>query len=156
MARPGRVSSKNRNRQSATAGADSAAREFVGRGRELAKLRKGLDDAISGHGRLFLIGGEPGIGKSRLAHEIGAEAASRSFDVLVGRCQERGVQTPFLVFIEIFEALLARPKTAAAFRRALGDAAPEISRIVPKLRSIFPDLPAARTMVSRCWLGATL
>jgi hypothetical protein len=42
---------------------------FVGREAELAALIAGLDDAIAGRGRLFLLVGEPGIGKSRLAEE---------------------------------------------------------------------------------------
>src|SRR5215467_13080651 len=37
---------------------------FVGRERELAELRAGLEDTLAGHGRLFLISGEPGIGKT--------------------------------------------------------------------------------------------
>ena len=47
---------------------------FVGRERELAALIAGLDDALAGRGRLFLLVGEPGIGKSRLAEELVAAA----------------------------------------------------------------------------------
>ncbi len=43
---------------------------FIGRESELAELRVGLDDAIAGHGRLFLISGEPGIGKTRTTNEL--------------------------------------------------------------------------------------
>src|SRR5439155_22769193 len=43
---------------------------FVGRQAELNDLRAGLEAAIAGHGRLFLLSGEPGIGKSRLAEEL--------------------------------------------------------------------------------------
>jgi transcriptional regulator with AAA-type ATPase domain len=50
---------------------------FVGREEELADLMVGLDDAIAGHGRLFLLVGEPGIGKSRLAEELTAVARAR-------------------------------------------------------------------------------
>ena len=35
---------------------------FVGREHELGRLLAGLDDALDGRGRLFLVGGEPGIG----------------------------------------------------------------------------------------------
>ena len=48
---------------------------FVGRERELAELVGGLDDAFAGRGRLFLLAGEPGIGKSRLADELMATCA---------------------------------------------------------------------------------
>jgi hypothetical protein len=45
--------------------APRSARSFVGRDREVAELLAGLEDAIDGRGRLFLIVGEPGIGKTR-------------------------------------------------------------------------------------------
>ena len=44
---------------------------FVG-AKTLAALTAALDDAFAGHGRLFLISGEPGIGKSRLAEASAA------------------------------------------------------------------------------------
>src|SRR5262245_23086188 len=42
--------------------------EFVGREAELAILNKTLNEAEAGHGRVVAIAGEPGLGKSRLAH----------------------------------------------------------------------------------------
>src|SRR5215469_11033482 len=42
---------------------------FVGRELELAELRAGLTDAATGHGHLFLLSGEPGIGKTKLADD---------------------------------------------------------------------------------------
>lgn len=44
--------------------------EFVGRRRELAYLRGWLTAAVGGQPRLVLCGGEPGIGKTRLASEL--------------------------------------------------------------------------------------
>jgi DNA-binding SARP family transcriptional activator len=63
---------------------------FVGREAELEQLRGGLDAAAAGHGRLFLLVGEPGIGKSRLADQATGVARARGFRVLVGRCWEAG------------------------------------------------------------------
>ena len=51
------------------AAAESPGGTFVGRERELDELIAGLEAALSGRGRLFLLVGEPGIGKSRLADE---------------------------------------------------------------------------------------
>jgi len=67
-----------------------AGHAFVGRDTELAQLAGGLDDAIAGRGRLFLLVGEPGIGKSRLAEEMIRLARERRVEVLVGRCWEAG------------------------------------------------------------------
>ena len=47
---------------------------FLGREAEMATLSSGLDAAAGGRGGLALIGGEPGIGKSRLADELAAKA----------------------------------------------------------------------------------
>jgi len=63
---------------------------YVGRTSELAELERGLDDASAGRGRLFLLVGEPGIGKSRLADELLSRARARGARVLVGRCWEAG------------------------------------------------------------------
>ena len=47
---------------------------FIGRDVELAELAAGLEDAIGRRGRLFLITGEPGIGKTALAGQLAARA----------------------------------------------------------------------------------
>ena len=43
---------------------------FVGRKRELSELSDALDDAVEGNGRIVLLSGEPGIGKTRLTLEL--------------------------------------------------------------------------------------
>src|SRR6266852_3313724 len=63
---------------------------FVGREREMEVLLAGLEDAVAGRGRLVVIAGEPGIGKSRLADEFAAKAKARGVQVLWGRCWEAG------------------------------------------------------------------
>ena len=47
---------------------------FVGRQRELAELKSALEDTISGQGRLVMLAGEPGIGKTRTAQELASPA----------------------------------------------------------------------------------
>ena len=49
------------------------------------ELLQALDEAGSGRGRLILLGGEPDIGKSRLADERAARAREREYQVLWGR-----------------------------------------------------------------------
>jgi hypothetical protein len=61
---------------------------FVGREGELAALTADLDTAGAGHGGVVLLSGEPGVGKTRLAEELAAQATARGALVLWGRCWE--------------------------------------------------------------------
>ena len=60
---------------------------FVGREGELAALTADLD-AAAGRGGVVLVGGEAGIGKTRLAEELAVQATARGALVLWGRCWE--------------------------------------------------------------------
>ena len=62
--------------------AHSTARNiFLGRQRELAELMTALDDTLSGQGRLVMLVGEPGIGKTRTAQELASLAELRGAQV---------------------------------------------------------------------------
>jgi DNA-binding SARP family transcriptional activator len=114
---------------------------FVGRGPELEELLAGLDDAFAGRGRLFLLSGEPGIGKSRLADELLARAAARGALALVGRAWEAGGAPAYWAWVQALDAYV-RDTESAALRAQLGSGAGDIAQIVPELRERFPDLPA--------------
>ena len=87
-----------------------------------------------------MIGGEPGVGKTRLAEELMAEARQRNMTALIGRCYEMEGAPPYIPFVEMLEAA-ARTATPEGFRAALGDSAGEVARIMPELRRLFPDIP---------------
>jgi len=114
---------------------------FVGRDAERAELRRCLDQAARGQGALVMIGGEPGVGKARLAEELAAEARQRGMLSLTGHCYEMEGAPPYIPFVEILEAT-ARVVPPAALREALGDAAPEVAKLMPELRRLFPDIAA--------------
>ncbi len=62
-----------------------AAEPVVGRDEELAVLEAGLEDALAGRGRLFVVVGPPGAGKTHLADEIASRAKTRGANILWGR-----------------------------------------------------------------------
>jgi tetratricopeptide (TPR) repeat protein len=113
---------------------------FVGREAELVALTGGLEDARSGRGRLFLVAGEPGIGKSRLADELGARARERGARVLWGRCWEAGGAPAYWPWVQVLRALV-RDRDPEALRVDLGAGATDVAQIVPELRDLLPDLP---------------
>ena len=114
---------------------------FVGRESELAELRQALDPLVAGQGSVVLIGGEPGVGKTRLTEQFVAEARARGCLTFVGHCYETEGTPSYIPFIETLERS-ARLVPRAAFRESLGDAASELARLMPELRRIFDDIPA--------------
>ena len=55
---------------------------FIGRQQEMAALEAALNDALSGQGRLVMLAGEPGIGKTRTARELALLAQQKGARVL--------------------------------------------------------------------------
>jgi DNA-binding SARP family transcriptional activator len=113
---------------------------FVGRERELAELNEGLEDAFAGRGRLFLLRGEPGIGKSRLADELLATARARGATELVGRCWEAGGAPAYWPWIQSLRAYVAEVEPDT-LRSQLGAGAADVAQLLPELRALFPALP---------------
>jgi tetratricopeptide (TPR) repeat protein len=122
-------------------------RGFVGRERERGELRAALDDADNGRGCLFLISGEPGIGKTRLADELAAEAGSRGMRVAWGRCWEGGGAPAYWPWVEIVRSVVFEPGRARLSQTAIP---PEIGQLIPELspetiqQSISSDPKQAR------------
>jgi DNA-binding SARP family transcriptional activator/tetratricopeptide (TPR) repeat protein len=113
---------------------------FVGRERELAQLDHTLEGALAGQGRLVLLAGEPGIGKSRLADELTARARARGARVLVGRCWEAGGAPAYWPWIQSLRAYVGETETEA-LRTQLGGGAADLANLLPELRALFPELP---------------
>ena len=119
----------------------------MGRDRELAELLAGLEDAAGGRRRLFLIAGEPGIGKTWLAEHLAGHATRRGARVLWGRCWEAGGAPPFWPWTQVIRALTEDrdEQTLAAW---LGAGAAQVAQLVPdlaeRLGMTAPPLVASR------------
>jgi predicted ATPase len=114
---------------------------IVGRETERRAIRVIIDRARSGHGSLVMLGGEPGVGKTRLAMDIADYARSVSFRSFVGHCYETDEPFPHLPFVEIIESGLAHTASLDYCRQVIGDNTAELAQIAPRLRRIFPDIP---------------
>ena len=116
-----------------------AAPILVGRDGELGELVAGLDDAASGSGRLFLLAGDPGIGKSRLAHEAAERARDRGFQVAWERCWEAGGAPVYWTWVQSLRACV-RGLSSEELRSCLGAGAPFVAQIVAEVAEILPDV----------------
>ncbi len=82
-----------------------ASRQLFGRNRELEILLGALADSEGGRARIVWIGGEPGIGKTRLAEELTAAATERA-NVTWARCVDADAAPPYWPWAEAIRALL--------------------------------------------------
>src|ERR1700731_632723 len=78
---------------------------LAGRVREQAALRECVERVQQGRGRLVLIGGEAGIGKTALVGVLAREAEARSAVVLVGHCYDLTETPPYGPWSEILDRL---------------------------------------------------
>ena len=118
---------------------DSGAPDFIGRQLELAVLASALDDAESGNGQMVMLAGEPGIGKTRLAHELTALADARSARVLWGWCHERRGAPPYWPWLQTIRSYMDTAE-AGQLHQDMGPGAADISEILPELTVTFEEL----------------
>jgi DNA-binding CsgD family transcriptional regulator/tetratricopeptide (TPR) repeat protein len=101
---------------------------LVGRAAELTELELALDEAATGEARFALVGGESGVGKTRLVSEFAARAAAGGSRVLSGDC------------LELEEGELPYAPVAAMLRALVRDQDPALEAIPPPLRSELATL----------------
>ena len=97
---------------------------LVGRDTEMARLRAVLGDAAAGRAVTALVGGDAGVGKSRLVAEVMKVAEGDGFTVLRGQCAEIGDSVPYLPFADAF-------RTAPAQVEQVVKARPVLARLLP-------------------------
>jgi len=105
---------------------------FFGREQVLAKLDAALASALAGHGRVALLAGEPGIGKTRTTEELALRARAPAALTAFGRCHEGEGAPAFWPWRQLLRALVARCDRAA-LAAALGPDASELALLAPEL-----------------------
>jgi DNA-binding CsgD family transcriptional regulator/tetratricopeptide (TPR) repeat protein len=113
---------------------------FVGRSAELAALRVLAPREAGERGRLALLGGEAGSGKSRLVRELAHDLAGVGVLVFYGAC-DAVVHTPYRPFAEALDQIV-RGTDPDVLRADLGGAGGELARLLPDLDAHVSGLPA--------------
>ncbi|MBF9067369.1 helix-turn-helix transcriptional regulator [Streptacidiphilus fuscans] len=144
---------------------------FIGRGSEMAALTQALQRADGGQPQVLLIGGEAGVGKTRLLEEFQHAAEARGASVAVGGCLEIGAEgLPYAPFATVLRRLhrgelgpgleLAAVGRESSLARLLPDMLPDMSdapaeshdeyaraRLFDHTAQLFEQLTAERTLV---------
>ncbi|MFL5907717.1 MAG: ATP-binding protein, partial [Solirubrobacterales bacterium] len=114
---------------------------FVGREKELERLREAVDSALGGRGSLQLLVGEPGIGKTRAAEELATYARVSGARVYWGRCREDEGAPSYWPWVQAIRAY-ARDADPVALAWQLGAGAAEVAQLVPEVAEKLDIEPA--------------
>ena len=112
---------------------------FVGRQREMGELKAALEGALSGRGRVVMLVGEPGIGKTHTARELAAYAETRGTQVLWGWCYEEEGAPPYWPWVQPIR-FYVQQQHPEQLRSEMGPGAADIAEIVSEVREKLPDL----------------
>ena len=121
---------------------------LVGRRWEMSAVEGLLDRAVEGHGAVVGVVGSPGIGKSRLVHEVAAIARRRGVEVFTAFCESHTSQVPFHAVARLLRAAtgvegLDGQTARDRVRDRVPDADPEDLLLLYDLLSIAdPNVPS--------------
>ena len=108
---------------------------LVGREKEFAQLQRRLNAAIQGECQFVIVGGEAGIGKSRLLAELETLANARKIRVLHGRFVEQDQSFPYQGFCDAIQEFF-RTKSVSSPSLDFSDLAADLGSLFPMLRQI--------------------
>ena len=118
-------------------------RTFVGREQEVKQLERAFDGALSGQGALFMVVGEPGIGKTTITEQLSTYVGMRGGMSLVGHCYEEGsLSLPYLPFVEAMRSYVVK-QDREQLTTQLGSGAGDVARIVSEVRDRVAVEPSA-------------
>jgi class 3 adenylate cyclase/tetratricopeptide (TPR) repeat protein len=111
---------------------------LAGRAAELDSFERAWADAVDGARQIVLVGGEPGIGKTRIAAEYATRAYERGAVVLYGRCDEEAI-VPYQPFVEALRPCVDAYSPSALHERLRG-LERDLARVFPDLLGRIPEL----------------
>lgn len=120
------------------------AARFVGRERELQQLSQALEQSQEGQGGVWLVGGEAGVGKSRLLEEMRARALVRGISVYQGSARADGVA--YQLWREVVRASVLAQDVTPFDAGILSEIAPDIDSLMGIQPEVPPSLPPAQQM----------
>ncbi|MDP9180708.1 MAG: protein kinase [Chloroflexota bacterium] len=118
---------------------------FVGRDKEMDELRAGLEDALSGRGRLMMLVGEPGIGKTRTSEEFATYARLRNAQVVWGRCYEGEGAPAYWPWVQAIRSYV-HEREPQQLMSEMGPGAADIAQVVSEVKERLPGLPVPPTL----------
>jgi serine/threonine protein kinase/tetratricopeptide (TPR) repeat protein len=113
------------------------AAQFIGRSAELTLLSEQLDQAIEGTGSVWLVGGESGVGKSRLLDELRTVALVKGAMVLRGQTLREG-GSPYQQWTDPLRRLVLATEITTKEAAVLKSIVPDIENL---LGHSIPDAP---------------
>src|SRR5205814_8214944 len=113
----------------------------VGRDTELATLRDSLVQALDGKGSAWLIGGESGVGKSRLLSEMGTRALIQGALVLRGQAISEGSRS-YHIWREPLRRLVLAPTLDDFEAGVLQELVSDIDVLLDREVAPVPELDA--------------
>ena len=105
----------------------------------MAELTSTLEEALSGQGRLVMLVGEPGIGKTRTTQELASYAESRGAQVFWGRCYEDEGTPPYWPWVQTMRSYVQQA-SREQLTAEIGSGAAAIAEIVPEILGKLPGL----------------
>lgn len=118
---------------------------FIGRQREMDRLKAALEGALSGQGQLVMLAGEPGIGKTRAVRELAVHADRLGALVLWGWCYEGAGAPPFWPWIQALGPYVQQT-APEQLRSQMGPGAAAIAEIVVGVGGKLPELEMPPTL----------
>lgn len=113
---------------------------LVGREQELSRLRAALHEAKSGRGGTWLVGGESGIGKSRLVDELRTLALVQGIPVLRGQADAEGGEH-YALWRAVLRSLCLRSDPPAELAAVLAELLPDLAELLERTLPPSPPVP---------------